>query len=247
MNSHVLLCAVACLLHTQKVHGSATCTLSTAGVEQVTDSLSHLTTDVNDLSTAVATLTTNLATLQTAVTAISGQTTTIDTVTANTQTTVNTIASGMSANTDIANFLAAISPIAYSSMAAGYAGGIFGFTSPSTLPWSGTEFTVTSFCAANYAASNWKLDASWNTPATIAAFPIVVSTIMASLPSAGSYLFMVVYNDACTTTFTYGGIVGTCCTSPTTTNYVYSSATGQFTCSDLTTPLFPLCAAYQTA
>jgi hypothetical protein len=238
------LCLSTCL---RGISSSATCTLSTAGVEQVQGTLTTLTTDVTALSTAVSTLTTNVATLQTAVTAISGQTTTIDTVTTNTQTTVNAIAADLVVNADIAEYLATITPVAYSPMAAGYAGGIFGFTSGTTLPWSGTEFTATSFCTANLAPTIWKLDAAWNTAVTTAAFPLVVASVAASLPTAASYQFMVLYNDACTLSFTYGAITGTCCTNPATVNYVYSTNTGQFTCSDLTTPVFPLCAAYQTA
>lgn len=235
------------MLQVEHVSGSATCTLSTAGVEQVQGTLTTLTSDVTTLSTAVATLTTNVATLQTAVTAISGQTTSIETITTNTETTVNAIAADLVVNADIAEYLATITPIAFSPMAGGYAGGIFGFTSPTTLPWSGAQFTVASFCSSNLAPTVWKLDAAWNTATTTAAFPLIVAAVTASLPTAASYQFMVLYNDACTLSFTYGTITGTCCTDSSVVNYVYSTNTGQFTCSDLTTPVFPLCAAYQTA
>lgn len=237
-----------------RAHGAGTSTLSARGVEQVSGTLTTLTTDVTNLATSVATLTTNLgtlttnvATLQTSVNTINTLVTAIGTTTTNTQTTVNAIAADLTVNIDQVSFIAAVAPIAFSPMAAGYSTGIFGWTSGTLLPWSGAQITVLNFCDNNFATTVWLLDAAVNDADTIAAFSEVVAESAGSLPTAGSYNFLVKYNDVCAGPgFTYGTLVGTCCIDPLVTDYIYNTATAQFTCSDQTTPAFPLCVIAQT-
>ena len=243
----LLIKIVACLLtlFVGKTFCSVLCTLSTAGVTQVSGTLTTLTTDVTTLQTAVTALASAVTTLQTAVTAIGTTTTSIDTTVVATQTTVNTIATQSAISFDVVTFLGTVMPVAYAPMAGGYAGGTFGFTSGTVLPWSGPTFLVTTFCAQNFAYSDWSLNTAWNTATTKAAFPLIVAQISSSLPTVASYNYRVTYSDSCSTSFTYGAITGTCCTDSTVHDYVYTTSTGVFTCSDQTTALFPLCAAAQ--
>jgi hypothetical protein len=240
--------ALLLLFAPKNTTGASTCTLSYAGVEQVAGTLTTLTTDVTNLQAAITALTTTVNTLatQTSLTAVATAVTAIGVTTVNTETTVNTIASELVVNVDQINFLAAVTPIAYSPQAAGYLGQVFGWTSGTVLPWSGGEFLTTTFCPLN-GGNTWLLDAAANTAVTIASFPQILTSIVGSLPTAASYNFLVIYNDACPgPAFSYGAITGTCCTLSTNHDYIYNTATGAFTCSDQTTPAFPLCAATPT-
>ena len=149
------------------------------------------------------------------------------------------------------SFIGSITPLGNALKPVTYEYGVTSWTSTAPVPW-GPEVGTAFFCANDNANGGsvvnndgiWPLDAASNNDVTqYFAFITAGPALQAQLAIVGepNPIFLVEYTDACVGTFTFASFPGTCCGDPTNVYYFYNFDAGTFTCSDNTTPVYPLC------